>query len=142
MGADAKGLLLVATENAIVDATASSIRIVSLYLNNCCTYKKKSPLLIKRKFSINLACMKDLVMHNISLPYLLTSDVLAFKCFDVLAYSSQKCVNIAAFYSKLDLSNFYPKRPTLHARYTFFQLMHSLGIEHMTLVFLALCSTV
>lgn len=42
VGADAKGLLLVATENAVVDATARSIRIVSLYLNNCCTYKKKN----------------------------------------------------------------------------------------------------
>ncbi len=46
VGADAKGLLLVATENAVVDATVRSIRIVSLYLNNCCTYKKKKTLLI------------------------------------------------------------------------------------------------
>lgn len=45
VGADAKGLLLVATENAVVDATARSIRIVSLYLDNCCTYKTQKKTL-------------------------------------------------------------------------------------------------
>jgi len=40
VGADAKGLQLVATENAVVDATVRSIRIVCLYLNNCCTCEK------------------------------------------------------------------------------------------------------
>lgn len=37
---------------------------------------------------------------------------------------------------------FYLKQPTLHSRSTFYQFMHFLGIESVTLVLLALCCTV